>query len=246
MNQPHDQSPRDPSEPPFIRPGTRSPADEPGDVPEPLAPFFGGLHEIEIGEEDDAPIGGSGPAAETAGAVGEDAADEMPWLVREDRDPVGPPAAAPTSFDAPSYLGGVPEVDIDSDGDIVSFDELSPSPPAAPIEEEAGPSARGAATEASRHDDGGWHPSFPADDPAERDAARELHVEQAGGFREAGSVLAEEVAVRLERIAHSLRSTTPAELLAGSGDPLEILIVGYVLGASRGRPEHTGDQASTI
>lgn len=249
MNQPHDQSPRDASEPPFVRPGAPAPAEEQPDVPEPLAPFFGGLHEIEIPADDVAPPAGTGAGDPSGGRgeeAGEAAGDDVPWLVREDRDPVGPSASAPTAFDAPSYLGGVPEVDIDSSGDIVSFDDLG----AEAVPARGGPgSAAGsplAAAASSAEDQGGWHSAFPSEEARTADAARELHVEQAGGFREAGSHLAEEVAVRLEKIARSLRSTTPAEMLAGSGDPLEILIIGYVLGASRGNAEHSGDQASTL
>lgn len=43
-----------------------------------------------------------------------------------------------------------------------------------------------------------------------------------------------DVAARLEEIAASLRTRTPAELLSGASDPLEIMIAGYVLGYTRG------------
>lgn len=43
-----------------------------------------------------------------------------------------------------------------------------------------------------------------------------------------------EVAARLEEIAASLRTRTPADLLSGASDPLEIMIAGYVLGYTRG------------
>jgi hypothetical protein len=43
-----------------------------------------------------------------------------------------------------------------------------------------------------------------------------------------------EVAERLERIAASLRSRRPADLVAGGSDPLELLVAGFVLGYAQG------------
>jgi hypothetical protein len=40
----------------------------------------------------------------------------------------------------------------------------------------------------------------------------------------------EDVAARLERIARALRGSSPAELLANTDDPLQLLIAGYALG----------------
>ncbi|MBW3628169.1 MAG: hypothetical protein KY464_02615 [Gemmatimonadetes bacterium] len=45
----------------------------------------------------------------------------------------------------------------------------------------------------------------------------------------------EDVATRLERIAQSLRGRTPADLLAGTNDPLQLLIAGYALGLEAAR-----------
>jgi hypothetical protein len=47
-------------------------------------------------------------------------------------------------------------------------------------------------------------------------------------------VVLEEIASRLERIAHSLRSRDGGELAGDVSDPLEVLITGYALGYSEG------------
>jgi hypothetical protein len=48
----------------------------------------------------------------------------------------------------------------------------------------------------------------------------------------------EEVAARLEQIARSLRGRSPADLLSGASDPLQVLIAGYALGLEAARATH--------
>lgn len=231
MNQHHDQNPWDSIEPPFVRPPAARQAEEEADeLSEPLAPFFGGLHDLDGHTESAAPTPGV-PVVED-GNVDSDSS----WLVREDRDTTGP-AVKPTRLDSPSYLGGVPEVDLDADTGVVAIESLQPDPGPDSPEPQTQHVALGESAEpaeAARPEAGGWH-AFEGTAIGSGDMAGELNVEQAGGFRELGSSLSDEVAARLERIARSLRTHGPAELLSGSSDPLEVLIVGYVLGAASAR-----------
>lgn len=219
MNQPADETSGNPSESPFMGPAVppRTPAaDARDELAEPLAPFFGGAGTT----EDD------------------DSADEIPWLVsREEAGRESPPRPL---VDEPDYLGGVPEVEIDAEPDIVSFESLEPDAlEEAPASTPEPPGAGGLNV-----DD--WESALaaaPEPQPEQRSQSlpRELHIEQAGGFREAGSAIAHDVADRLERIAHSLRVRAPNELLSSAGDPLEILVIGYVLGASHAAGRSAGE-----
>jgi hypothetical protein len=53
----------------------------------------------------------------------------------------------------------------------------------------------------------------------------------------------EEIASRLERIAHSLRSRDGGELSGDVSDPLEVLITGYALGYSEGVRRSADDRS---
>lgn len=263
MNQP-DENPRSPADSPFMGPAVPPRSDatpERDDLPEPLAPFFG-------------------PASLSAPDDEGDAGGEIPWLIPDEPETEQRQADRPVPLDEPSYLGGVPEVDIDDAADVFSFDALEPEaepavggaegrtwtePDPTPFEmlqpeTETGSGADPLAdtADAAGLDLTDWEsalaippeadapsPGSAPPEPGPPPTARQLHVEQAGGFREAGSTLAHEVADRLERIAHSLRVRAPDELLGGAGDPLEILIIGYVLGASRGSAPG-GEQAPTL
>lgn len=290
MNKP-DQNPRNPSDSSFMPPAVPPRSDAAGereDLPEPLAPFFGRLHEIDIdgGHEDE---GGTGadpsdarPASSPEGEA--DTGDDFPWLVPTETKGEGQKSEERNAADEPSYLGGVPEVNFDSDPDLVTFEAPGPDVEPEPEPETdagAGQEALPAAADAASLDLAGWEAALgvpsqadepqPEPEPAEPEPrpteeepwqaepepwrteaeppvpiGGDLHLEQAGGFREARSALAHEVAERLERIARSLRVRAPDDLLSGSSDPLEILIIGYVLGASHGSREPTGDQASTL
>lgn len=67
---------------------------------------------------------------------------------------------------------------------------------------------------------------------ARLEEAAEVEVEPVGGGAPAAFL---EVAERLESLARTLRSESPAALLArGGGDPLELLVVGFALGYAQG------------
>lgn len=242
MNQPPDQNQESSAESELIGPAVpprTDAADDHDDLSEPLAPFFGGSAQV----DDEGDVG-----------------DDIPWLV--DRETAGREPESPAApLEEPAYLGGVPEVDIDEVPGLVSFDDLEPEPEPQPVAPP--PAAPQAGAAASDVDD--WEsalaarpqaepspvsgapapPAPPAASPSPG-GTRDLHVEQAGGFREAGTAVAHDVADRLERIAHSLRLRGPNELLSGAGDPLEILIVGYVLGASQGQGGTGEDGSPTL
>jgi hypothetical protein len=128
----------------------------------------------------------------------------------------------------PTYLGGVPEVDLDAPPEHARGAE-SPTQQAQPGEPEQ-------QLQSARTPEPEWHRGR---EPESTNEPRILHVEQAGDFGAAGASTAQatggfsEAADRLEGIARSLRERSASELLQ-SGDPFEALIVGYVMGqASR-------------
>lgn len=183
-----------------------APADDA--LPEPLSPFLGG----------DAPVSNNSHPAfsaddEPAGA------EEIPWL--EDLQPE--PTA--TAFDGPPAMptGSEPELPTmdaflaSPDGDAMSGGEDSPFD--SPFSGMDVPPAEPPAASDSVFAPGG-------------NAAGDVASAEAAVDTDAVASAASNVADRLERIARALRSGDPGRLLTSASDPLEMLVVGYVLGCS--------------
>lgn len=182
-------------------------------------------------DDDDAPL--MGPAVPQGEDAGEDEpldqplapflggmdeaeppADEIPWLVPEGEEIIG--------------IDDLQAAELGAEGAALApaGDESADSDSAAPGSNLVADPGESVAPEdwAAPLDD------LPGTDPlsAEQSAEEPLTGPPPGASR-----VAEDVARRLERIAHSLRTTDPASLLGAAADPLEVLVVGYVLGYSQ-------------
>lgn len=158
----------------------------------------------------------------------EAAADEIPWLVPEGEELIG--------------IDDLQSADLGAEGAHAGAEQaLEPaaaeSAPAAGEEEIDWNTTLDPAPDAGEEID--WAApldDLPGTDPISAEPAPEASARPADD----ASRVAEDVAGRLERIAHSLRSHGPSGILAPGADPLEALIVGYVLGHSHAGPGSRG------
>jgi hypothetical protein len=183
-------------------------------------------------ETDDEPL--MGPAVPRGEDVPEDASLEEPLAPflggRDDAESQPEPAADEIPWLVP-------------DGEeLIGIDDLQSADLGAEIARATGEQAIEPAAEsapAAEPDEIDWAGSLddlPGTDPISAEPAPEASARPAGD----ASHLAEDVARRLERIAQSLRTHGPAGILSPGADPLEALVVGYVLGHSHAGPGSRG------
>ena len=191
-----------------------------------------------------ADAGEAAAEAETAGAGDDD--EDLPWLEL----PAGSSRApAPEAASAPSTDRGFPDwmssldIDAGSEDDVVPIGDLEAAPGA---DSAAGaPRAEPETTDAATGES--WAPADETPSDAEV-AAEWVHPETAAAAPPPaqaptanpaallGGGAFDDVAARLEEIAHALREDPGAFLAGGgAGDPLSLLVVGFTLGVKAAR-----------
>lgn len=205
-----------------------APADDA--LPEPLAPFLGGGA---APAETPKGIPDAASAPDTAADEPLDESDEdlgeIPWLLSDEiadgNDQPGSeppfaaeappaPAAQPAAADDESPFGMV---------DLEPFEATPGDPGETEIPEPEALSPFPAIAEEPEQ----WPVESAGADLPEPD------LEPFAPPAEPAAPGAGDIPDRLERIARALRTGTPMELLSNATDPLEVLIVGYALGASQ-------------
>jgi hypothetical protein len=206
-----------------------SPADDA--LPEPLAPFLGGGA---APAETPRKTADAASAPDTAADEPLDESDEdlgeIPWLLSDeiangDDQPESEPVFAAEAPPAPAEQPAAAADDESPFGmvDLEPF-EAAPTDPGetGTPESEALPPFPAISSEPEQ-----W--------PVESAGADLPEPDREPFAPPADSVVAGagDIPDRLERIARALRTGTPMELLSNATDPLEVLIVGYALGASQ-------------
>lgn len=156
----------------------------------------------------------------------EPAADEIPWLVSDGEDLIGIDDLQSADLGAATAHTGADQ----------AREPAAGSAPAAPAEEADGPTTLDDLAGIEEVDWAAPLDDLPGTDPISAEPAPQASARPADD----ASRVAEDVAQRLDRIAHSLRTHGPSGILAEGADPLEALIVGYVLGQSRAGPGSRG------
>jgi hypothetical protein len=220
-------------------PGALPPDDA---LPEPLAPFRGG-EAVPAGPP--AEVSDAASAMETAADQPldepddeqDDGLEDIPWLLPDEMQDQDEPESleAPNATEAPAAQPTGVAGDDESPFSMVDLEpfEAAPNDPGEPEtpEPEAFPPL----------------PTIPAEPgqwPVESAGASPISSGGEPAAPSAATAGAGDIPDRLERIARALRTGTPLELLSGATDPLEVLIVGYALGASQGRGGRSGGRGS--